>query len=137
MAIHLVVDTKGLPKPKFAKARREALTEIGEIAVVVGRSKSISQRIAGVLDAKIGYKKMTLVGYDAFFFWRFIEGGTKPHMIPKRGGRRRIMRIGGSMVAGPVRHPGMTEHPFLAPSIHEPAGEYAGTILDAIQRNVL
>ncbi len=41
--------------------------------------------------------------------WGVVERGARPHMIPK-GGKPGPLRIGGRIVEGPVRHPGVRGH---------------------------
>lgn len=52
-------------------------------------------------------------GADAYYV-RFVEFGTRPHVIRPRGKKR--LQLGGHFIAGTVMHPGMAGKPFMRPA---------------------
>jgi HK97 gp10 family phage protein len=83
--------------------------------------ESESGELAASLKTKSNAKggKVTATVYTRVFYAKFVEFGTKPHMITARGAQG--LSFGGRFVES-VEHPGARPHPFLRPAMDAYAG---------------
>jgi HK97 gp10 family phage protein len=91
---------------------RERLKEAARLVRDTARANTDSRRVKSALTFTVTVK--SLFDYEARVFprgkWgfiaRFLEGGTKPHLIQNFHGREGVV----------FQHPGMRPHPFLEPA---------------------
>jgi HK97 gp10 family phage protein len=83
-----------------------AQANIHSVSGDLARSLKVSTRArGGVVTAKV---------YTSIFYAKFVEYGTKPHVIKAKDGG--ALAFGGGVVQS-VQHPGISPKPFLRPAL--------------------
>lgn len=115
----------------------------GRVAVGIRAAKKIGSRTTSTGKVRSVFDKRG----DAFY-GRFVEGGTKPHMIPRLSKRDRaaartvlgkgtasVLKIGGRFVSV-VHHPGAKSKPFLRPALESSPPRVLAAFRDELARQI-
>lgn len=111
------------------------VVQVAQLNAPVGKYKG-----GGNLRQSIRYKPY---GSNAYLVWvnadygRYVEEGTRPHVIvPRRAPRLAFQKDGKWVFAKRVNHPGTKAQPFFGPAVDE-ANRYANVEMSAAMDRVL
>lgn len=147
-----VIEIQGLEKVVGELKRRgmdvraglEAICHAGAAVVLEDARQRAPGSVAENLGKKTTAKRATRVEVSVGpqrekHIARFVEYGTKPHVIAprvKKRGRKRALAVPGWGVYARVRHPGAKKQPFLRPAYQAQKGNAEQEMAKATKRVV-
>jgi len=96
---------------------------------VIRRSSIIRARRSTIAKVEIGVKS------EAFYGVRFVEHGTKPHIIKARRGTKSLM-IGRVAVGKKVRHPGAKPNKWMTKTFDSKTGAVISRFSQQLKRKI-
>lgn len=113
--------------------------ETGRYRASIGADRLVNREgvdAAGTIGGRT--KDPNATGIFASFLWRFLEFGTKAHVIEPKSGKYLVFRTGdGSLISKRrVNHPGSVAHPHIFPTFRANRKKIRRRMADAVNRAV-